>query len=105
MTTLTNAHEAETVTRSVIKNWVDEGNPARPNTLNVFLLADGEVILTVPLTAANRWRATLEDLPRYANGKEIEYTWREARVNGYTQTNLVTADGVTTTSEPLIVTL
>ena len=98
-TTLTNRHETATVTHSVTKVWNDSGNRdgLRPTALNVTLNANGTAVGTVTLNAANSWTAAIDDLPVYDEGSAIEYTWTEAAVKGYTQTDISTvtnADGV-----------
>ena len=40
------------------------------------------------LTEDNNWTVTVDNLPKYKNGLEIEYTWSEQTVVGYTQTNV-----------------
>ncbi|MBR6030271.1 MAG: Cna B-type domain-containing protein, partial [Clostridia bacterium] len=94
-TTLTNTHVPETVERTIVKVWVDNGYPARPASLTMILFG-GDLPITVTLNEANNWQATVTGLPKYRDGVEIVYTWRESDVTGYTQTNYVTNDTVTT---------
>ena len=47
------------------------------------LKANGEVVLTAELNAANNWSASAEGLPMYENGLPIEYTWEEEEIPGY----------------------
>ena len=73
--TVTNSREYEETEATVKKVWNDSNNQdgKRPTELKVTLSNGTEVTLT----AANNWTATIEHLPKYANGVEIEYTWTE----------------------------
>ena len=42
------------------------------------------------------WTATVENLPKYADGEEIEYTWTEAEPEGYELTD-TSGEGTVTT--------
>ena len=73
----------------VFKIWVDDGNRdgKRPPSLTVELKADGVPTgKTVTLSDANNWYDQITGLPKYGeNGEdEIEYTWTEPSVTGYT---------------------
>ncbi|MBR3905158.1 MAG: Cna B-type domain-containing protein, partial [Clostridia bacterium] len=85
ITTLTNSYTPELTSATVKKIWEDEENQdgKRPETLTVTL-SDGT---QVELNEGNSWTATVENLPKYADGEEIAYTWTEDEVpEGYTQT-------------------
>ena len=75
LTTLTNTYDPELTSATVKKIWDDKDDKAgkRPDSLTVILSDGTEVILNED----NDWQATVEDLPKYADGKEIEYTWEE----------------------------
>ena len=85
--TVTNAHESEKIEVSVAKVWddADDQDGKRPDSLALTLLADGEATETVvTLTKSNDYKATVRDLYKYAEGKEIAYTWDETNVpDGY----------------------
>ena len=49
----------------------------------MYLLANNKRVVTVTLNAANGWDRTVTDLPRYADGQEIRYVWREPAIAGY----------------------
>ena len=52
--------------------------------VEVKLLANGKEVQTVKLNEANSWKHTFKNLPKYdENGKEIVYTIKEAKVEGY----------------------
>ncbi|MBR0472988.1 MAG: Cna B-type domain-containing protein, partial [Methanosphaera sp.] len=86
--TITNTHIPETKDIEVLKEWDDDHNRdgIRPSQVTVNLLADGEVINTVTLNTANSWRHEFENLDVYSNGRKINYTVQEIRVNNYTTT-------------------
>ena len=75
VTTLTNTHTPETTEATVKKVWDDANNQdgIRPAELTVEL-SNGD---TVTLNEANKWTATIGNLPKYADGEEIAYTWTE----------------------------
>ena len=95
--TITNRHEPETVTVTVVKVWDDADNQEgkRPESLEVTLNTGDKVTLT----EAGNWTGSVKDLPKYADGKAIAYTWtEEALPLGYQLTGTeVSADGLTTT--------
>jgi pilin isopeptide linkage protein len=95
LTTLVNTHVTEKTTATIVKNWVDGDNQdgLRPESIEVTL-SNGT---PVTLNADNNWRATVENLPKFENGKEIVYTWKEGQMPaGYTLTDN-SADGTITT--------
>ncbi len=95
LTTLVNTHVTEKTTATIVKNWVDGDNQdgLRPESIEATL-SNGT---TVTLNADNNWRATVENLPKFENGKEIVYTWKEGELPaGYTMTDN-SADGTITT--------
>ena len=95
VTTLTNTHTPETTETTVIKIWDDHDNQdgKRPESLT-FTLSNG---MTTTLDESNQWSATIRDLPKYQDGKEIDYRWNEGAVpEGYSITSIVT-EGTTVT--------
>ena len=93
VTTLTNSHSPETTEATVKKVWNDANDQdgVRPAFIDVTL-SNGQ---KVTLNEANSWTATVTGLPRYDKGQEIKYTWTEAKVDGYTSTQVT--DGTITT--------
>lgn len=99
--TFTNTHEPELINGDddnpdndgklkVTKTWSDENNrlSTRPANITVKLYADGEQI-AVAIIAPDRdgnWEHTFENLYKYDQGEEIEYTVEEANVDGYKAT-------------------
>ena len=83
-TILTNTHDTEYTSATVRKIWDDADNQdgIRPESLTVTL-SDGQ---SVTLNEENQWTATITGLEKYAGGREINYTWTEETVEGYTLT-------------------
>ena len=99
ITTLTNKHAPETTAVTVKKVWDDADNQdgKRPEKLEITLNADNVAKQTVELSEDNDWTATVENLPVYAAGQKIFYTWSEGKLpDGYTLTGDVTEGTVTT---------
>ena len=100
-TTLTNKYTPETISLTVVKAWEDEEDAEgfRPDHIDAQLFADGEQIRTIRISEAEDWTATVAELPKYAAGEEIVYSWSEYELpesytySGYT----VSEDGLTTT--------
>ena len=94
VTTLTNTHTPAETEATVKKVWDDADNQdgKRPESLTVTL-SDGQ---TVTLNEDNSWTATVTGLPKYKDGKEIDYTWTEASIEGYTLTGCPKEGTVTT---------
>ena len=114
ITTLTNTHTPDTIEASVEKTWDDNDDQdgKRPEKLFVTLMRrireqavpislddvgtnPAEEVKTVELTAANDWKASVSDLPKYSDGQMYEYFWTEKEDNipdGYELTNEVTYD-------------
>ena len=94
--TITNKHTPEVIALTVVKAWDDNDDQdgKRPESI-VITLSDGQ---TVTLSEDNDWTATIKDLPKYADGEEIEYSWSENNVpEGYTMTG-TKVEGLTTTT-------
>ena len=82
--TWTFASDSTTLTGSVI--WIDNDNAAgrRPQSVLVYLLADGQDTgISVTVDEAMGWKYSFENLPRFKDGKEIIYSVREDEVEGY----------------------
>lgn len=95
VTTLTNTHVPERTSATVRKVWDDDNDRdrVRPESLTVRLLGAG----TVTLNEANDWTATIDDLPKYQNGKEIVFTWIEEDLpEGYELTSTDREGTITT---------
>ena len=78
--TISNYHGGKVVI-PVTKIWRGEGN--HPDSLKVYLYADGTKVATYTLNQANGWQHQFE-APKYkADGIVIRYTVMEEQVNGY----------------------
>ena len=81
-----NTHEIEKIEISGTKTWDDNNNQdgIRPTSITINLLADGEVIASLPVTSLTNWKYSFKDLDKYKSGREIVYTIEEEKVEGYT---------------------
>lgn len=100
--TVTNVHTHETVKKNVTKVW-DDNNDAdriRPASVEVQLIADGQAVGDViTLNEANHWEYEWKDLPKYQDGKELDYTVQEINVpQGYVPSVSVSPDGIVLTN-------
>ena len=79
LTTITNKHEPELTRARVKKEWLDSNNQdgKRPGYLQVDLLANGRAVATQTISAPSWEFDTGKTLPKYNNGKLIEYSWEE----------------------------
>ena len=94
---ITNKHTPAVVNLPVTKYWLDSNDKAgkRPGFITIHLYADGTMIDTVTIRADTNgnWGYTFQDLPKYANGKEIKYTVTEDSVKGYYTSITMNKDG------------
>ena len=94
LTTLTNTHNPELISVTVVKVWEDNNNKQKMRPTSIWArLSNG---MTVVLNEENGWTATIDNLPKYKDGKEIVYTWTEQEILGYKQKSVV-VDRTTTT--------
>ena len=85
---ITNKHEIEKTEVSGTKTWDDNKNQdgKRPESITINLLANGKKVSSTTATAASNWKYSFTGLNKYENGKEISYTVKEDKVEGYTST-------------------
>ena len=85
---VTNTHVPVTTEINVTKVWNDENDydGIRPDSVTVYLFADGEKVNELILTAADGWIGTFSNLPVYKNGSAINYSIAEGPVEGYNTT-------------------
>lgn len=79
--TFTNTHEPEKVSVTGTKTWEGDTASTRPVSINVNLYANGKLLKTqiVRPGADGSWNYAFNDLFRYENGEEIEYTVEEVK--------------------------
>ena len=96
VTTLTNSYTPETTEVSGSKTWDDENDQdgKRPGSITINLLANGVRKESKTVTADDNWSWSFTNLPKYENGKAINYTITEdavpdytAEIDGYNVTN------------------
>ena len=81
-----NTRQTEKVEVEGSKTWNDNNNQdgKRPKEITINLLKNGTVVETKKVTEAEGWKWKFENLDKYENGKEINYTISEEKVEGYT---------------------
>ncbi|WBB30925.1 Cna B-type domain-containing protein [Parvimonas micra] len=83
---VTNTREPEKTFVEGTKTWNDKDNQdgKRPTEITINLLKNGTKIASKKVTKADGWKWKFENLDKYENGKEINYTIAEEKVEGYT---------------------
>lgn len=87
---ITNTHEPETTEVRGLKVWQDNHNQdnVRPSSIIVRLYADGvEVDQKVVTGVGDEWKYEFTNLPKYKDGKKIQYIVREDKIPNYVSTN------------------
>ena len=94
--TVTNTHTPEQISLSGEKSWDDNNNQdgKRPQTITVSLMANnkdavyqnGSAVDPVTVSAADGWKYSFENVPKYSNGQEIQYKVVESEVSDYSAT-------------------
>lgn len=84
--TITNTHMPATTELFVTKTWKDNGNNdgMRPDEITVTAHGSDGRSYVKKLNTDNQWSVMFSNLPKYANGKTIDYTLTEEAVPGYT---------------------
>lgn len=84
--TITNTHTPAATELFVTKTWKDNGNNdgMRPDEITVTAHSSDGRSYAKKLNADNQWSVMFSNLPKYANGKTIDYTLTEEAVPGYT---------------------
>ena len=84
---ITNTHLTEVTSVSGTKTWNDNNNQdgLRPTSITVHLYKLGQVeeIAEKTVTEADGWSYSFDNLPKYDQGKEIEYRVEEDAVENY----------------------
>ena len=91
--TVTNTHTPEEVELVVEKEWVDNGEKYRPESITIHLLTvtkdeDGNEVVTdtgktLKLDSTGEWKGSFTKLPKFDNGEKINYKVSEDEVEGY----------------------
>lgn len=77
-------NEWNKITISGTKTWVDEGESFRPESITIRLLQDGTEITSTTSSAADNWKYSFTDVPKYkADGTKFIYSITEDPVEGY----------------------
>ena len=76
---VTNRHEPEKTSVSGDKQWIGDTEDARPSSIQVKLYANGQYLKQSTVKAAEdgTWNWSFDNLYKYENGEEIEYTVEE----------------------------
>lgn len=84
--TITNTHTPASSEFFVTKIWKDNGNNdgMRPDEITITAHGSDGRSYTEKLNADNQWSVMFSNLPKYADGKVIEYSLTEKSVPGYT---------------------
>lgn len=84
--TITNTHTPAATELFVTKTWKDNGNNdgMRPDEITVTAHGSDGRSYTEKLNADSQWSVMFSNLPKYADGKVIEYSLTEESVPGYT---------------------
>ena len=83
---ITNTHVPAVTEVEGRKTWKDNNDQdgARPDSITINLMKNGQVFQSETVTANNGWAWSFENLPKYENGNEITYSITENAVEGYT---------------------
>ncbi len=82
-----NSHTPDTRTITGQKIWNDEDGPQyRPDSIELNLYANGLVVDTKTVTAADDWTWEFTDLPAYEDGRRITYITTETALDDYATT-------------------
>ena len=88
--------DIKTITLTVNKTWVGPA-PSDMDNIEFIVFADRidtgkTVTVTKPNSVNDKWTGKLDDLPKYKNGTEIEYTVKEQQISGYESNSKVSKD-------------
>lgn len=106
---LINTHVDETKNITITKAWNDENNQdgLRPKTITAVVNGSDGSARFVQLFEGQNWATNLNNLPKYKNGTEIQYTVKENAIPGYETEIKQTGDSyaITNSHTPAVVTV
>lgn len=106
---LINTHVDETKNITITKAWNDGNNQdgLRPKTITAVVNGSDGSARFVQLFEGQNWATNLNNLPKYKNGTEIQYTVKENAIPGYETEIKQTGDSyaITNSHTPAIVTV
>ena len=101
--TITNTHTPLTITYEITKIWDDYDNQdgKRPESITVNLFADGTKAQSVTIKPDENgdWYYKFENLPKYKEGKLIQYTITEDTVELYETEDIIDVENIKETTE------
>ena len=107
--TLINTHVDETKNITITKAWNDGNNQdgLRPKTITAVVNGSDGSARFVQLFEGQNWATNLNNLPKYKNGTEIQYTVKENVIPGYETEIKQTGDSyaITNSHTPAVVTV
>lgn len=107
--TLINTHLDETKNITITKAWNDGNNQdgLRPKTITAVVNGSDGSARFVQLFEGQNWATSLNNLPKYKNGTEIQYTVKENAIPGYETEIKQTGDSyaITNSHTPAVVTV
>lgn len=107
--TLINTHVDETKNITITKAWNDENNQdgLRPKSITAVVNGSDGSARFVQLFESQNWTTSLNNLPKYKNSTEVQYTVKENAISGYETEIKQTGDSytITNTHAPAVVTV
>ena len=78
-------NKLELINLTVSKVWEDKGDfyGKRPSDVTINVFKNGEIINSIVLNKDNGWKFELKNLPKYDNGKLINYSIDEVNITYY----------------------
>ncbi len=78
-------NKLELINLTVSKVWEDKGDfyGKRPSDVTINVFQNGEIVNSIVLNKDNGWKYELKNLPKYDNGKLINYSIDEVNITYY----------------------
>ena len=78
-------NKLELINLTVSKVWEDKGDfyGKRPSDVTINVFQNGEIVNSIVLNKDNGWKFELKNLPKYDNGKLINYSIDEVNITYY----------------------